>query len=152
MPSISAFSPTILASFVTAFGGLGIIFHEIPAARGPWISAPLAALGAFIIAYALLVLLRQLFKSTQGSSEGITAEAVGVVGHIITPIPENGVGEIAYVQSRSRYTAPVREENGMSLPNGQAVRITLDYRNPILCRSRLTNKQKVNRNSEPEEI
>jgi membrane protein implicated in regulation of membrane protease activity len=124
MPSISAFSPLILASFVTAFGGLGIIFHEIPATNSPWKSAPLAAVGAFAIAYVLLFLLRLLFKDTQASSEGITAEAVGVVGHVITPIPENGVGEIAYVQAGSRYTAPAREEKGLPVSNGQTVKIT----------------------------
>lgn len=124
MPGVSAFSPTIIASFVTAFGGLGIIFHEIPATSSPWKSAPLAAAGAFVIAYLFLLLLRLLFKDTQASSEGITAEAIGMVGHVITPIPENGVGEIAYVQAGSRYTAPAREEKGIPVPNGQAVKIT----------------------------
>ena len=124
MPSISAFSPTIIASFITAFGGLGIIFHEIPATSRPAFSAPLAAVGATVIAYLLLILLRGLFRGTQGSSEGITAEVIGVVGHVITPIPENGVGEVAYVQAGSRYTAPAREEKGLPIQNGQAVKIT----------------------------
>ena len=30
MPGISIFSPTIIASFITAFGGFGLIFSEIP--------------------------------------------------------------------------------------------------------------------------
>jgi membrane protein implicated in regulation of membrane protease activity len=123
MPGISAFSPLILASFVTAFGGLGIIFHDIPATSSAWKSAPLAAVGAFAIAYVLLILLRLLFKDTQGSSEGIVAETIGMIGHVITPIPAEGVGEIAYVQAGSRYTAPAREEKGLPVPNGQAVKI-----------------------------
>ena len=36
MPGVSPFSPTVIASFVAAFGGLGIIFHEIPATRAVW--------------------------------------------------------------------------------------------------------------------
>src|SRR5438552_2214940 len=47
-PGFSAFSPTVIASFVTAFGGFGIIFHQIEGTRRPFISAPLAALCAFI--------------------------------------------------------------------------------------------------------
>jgi hypothetical protein len=43
---------------------------------------------------------------------------------IVTPIPENGVGEIAYVQSGSRYTAPARTENGSPVAAGKLVRIT----------------------------
>ncbi len=123
MPGISAYSPTIIASFVTAFGGLGIIFHEIPATTNPAVSAPLALIGAFIIAYILLKLLRKLFQATQSSSESKVAELVGVAAHVITPIPENGVGEIAYVAGGSRYTAPAREENGRAVPNGKAVKI-----------------------------
>src|SRR5690242_20311068 len=46
MPGISVLSPLIIACFLTAFGGLGILFHEIPATRNVWFSAPLAVLGA----------------------------------------------------------------------------------------------------------
>jgi hypothetical protein len=49
---------------------------------------------------------------------------VGHTATVITPIPAAGVGEIAYVQGGSRYTAPAREQNGISVSNGQTVRIT----------------------------
>ena len=124
MPGISAFNPLIIASFITAFGGLGIIFHEIPATASPWVSGPLAVMGAFLIAWVLLLLLRALFRDTQGSSEGICGDAIGMIAHVITPIPENGVGEIAYVQAGSRYTAPARTENGAAIGNGKLVKIT----------------------------
>ncbi len=124
MPGISAFNPLIIASFITAFGGLGIIFHQIPATSSPWASAPLAMIGGFAIAWILLMLMRTLFRDMQGSSEGITADAIGLLANVITPIPENGVGEIAYVQAGSRYTAPAREEKGIPVANGQAVKIT----------------------------
>jgi len=123
MPGVSMFSPTILTCFVTAFGGFGIIFNQIPATHSPFLSAPLATVCAVLTATAVLWLLRQLFRSTQSSSESKIGTLVGVVAHIITPIPENGVGEIAYVQSGSRYTAPAREENGAPVPSGRAVQI-----------------------------
>jgi hypothetical protein len=50
-----------------------------------------------------------------------------LVGHtatVITPIPAAGVGEIAYVQAGTRYTAPAREPNGVAIGNGQTVKIT----------------------------
>lgn len=43
---------------------------------------------------------------------------------MITPVPENGVGEIAYVQGGMRYTAPARVEHGQPLANGSSARIT----------------------------
>ena len=41
----------------------------------------------------------------------------------ITPIPANGVGEIAYVNGGSRYTAPARSLDGLEIANGKAVKI-----------------------------
>jgi len=124
MPGVSAFSPTIIASFVTAFGGFGIIFHQIPATHNPWASAPLAIVSGLLVASGVLWLLRQLFSQTQSSSESKVGSLVGHVATIITPIPENGVGEIAYVQAGTRYSAPAREEHGTSVPIGKSVKIT----------------------------
>ena len=124
MPGVSAFSPTVLASFVMAFGGFGIIFHQIPATRSPWFSAPLAVLGGLGASATLLWLLRQLFRKTQSSSESKVASLAGLIATIVSPIPANGVGEIAYVQAGTRYTAPARAENGVAVAAGQSVKIT----------------------------
>lgn len=124
MPGVSALSPTVIASFVTAFGGIGVILHQFDATRPPLISAPLALLGAFAIACIVLTLLRQLFSHTQSSSESHVSALVGATATVITPIPERGVGEIAYIQGGSRYTAPARVESGAAIPNGSLVRIT----------------------------
>jgi membrane protein implicated in regulation of membrane protease activity len=124
MPGVSALSPTVIASFVTAFGGIGMLLHQIPAMKPPFISAPLSVVGGLGIASSVLWLLRQLFKRTQSSSESKVGTLVGLTATIITPIPENGVGEIAYIQAGTRYTAPAREENGAPVAGGRAVRIT----------------------------
>jgi membrane-bound ClpP family serine protease len=124
MPGFSAFSPTIIASFVTAFGGFGMIFSKIEMTKSPWISAPLSTLLAFAIAGGVLWMFRQVFAKTQSSSESRVASLIGLTVSIITPIPPNGVGEIAYVQAGTRYTAPARSENGIAIANGQTVRIT----------------------------
>lgn len=123
-PGVSAMSPTILCSFVTAFGGLGVIFNQIPATKNPLISAPLALVGGALIASGVLALLRQLFSRTQSSSESHVGTLAGMIATIITPIPANGVGEIAYVQGGTRYTAPAREESGQPVANGKSVKIT----------------------------
>ncbi len=124
MPGVSAFSPTVLASFVMAFGGFGIIFHQIPATHSPWFSGPLAVLGGVVASATLLWLLRQLFRKTQSSSESKVASLAGLIATIVSPIPEHGVGEIAYVQAGTRYTAPARAENGVAVAAGQSVKIT----------------------------
>ncbi len=92
-PGLSPFSPTSIACFITAFGAFGLIFSRIELTRSPWISAPLA-----------------------GTLIGLTAT-------VITPIPSNGVGEIAYVQAGTRYTAPARNDLPTTVASGEAVRI-----------------------------
>ena len=124
MPGLSPFSPTTIASFLTAFGGLGMIFSRIEATQKGWISAPLAALGSLFIAAGIFFLFQTIFSKTQSSSESRVATLVGASATIITPIPEKGVGEIAYVQSGTRYTAPAREETVTAVASGRTVKIT----------------------------
>jgi membrane protein implicated in regulation of membrane protease activity len=123
MPGISPFSPTTIASFVTALGGLGMIFSSIEATKSIWISAPLSVVGGLIIAAGVFWLFEIVFRKTQSSSESRVATLLGQSATIITPIPVNGVGEIAYVQAGTRYSAPARDENGQAVASGQTVKI-----------------------------
>lgn len=123
MPGLSPFSPTTITAFITAFGGLGLIFTKIEATKSPWVSAPLALLGALIIAAAVVWLFGVLFHKVDVSSESRVATLVGTTATVITPIPSEGVGEIAYVQAGSRYSAPARNERNAPVANGQTVRI-----------------------------
>ncbi|PTX96407.1 hypothetical protein [Opitutus sp. ER46] len=124
IPGISFFSPVVLASFITAFGGFGILFTDIPATSDVWLSAPLSIVGALLVALGVLALFNAIFRRTQSSSESHIASVVGLPASLMSPIPENGVGEIAYVQASTRYTAPARAEKGVALAMGQTVRIT----------------------------
>jgi len=124
MPGISIFSPTVMASFVTAFGGFGLIFTQFPKTSSAVVSAPLSVLGGLVVAGVLLVFLRAVFSHTQSSSESKVAALIGSEANVITPIPENGVGEIAYVVGGTRYSAPARAENNVAVANGKTVKIT----------------------------
>ena len=124
VPGISFFSPTVMASFVTAFGAFGLIFSRIEATSSPWMSAPLALAGGVLIALGVLWLVNTMFQKTESSSESRVASLTGQVASIVTPIPENGVGEIAYVQGGTRYTAPARTEKGNAIGAGKSVKIT----------------------------
>ena len=123
MPGFSAVNPTIIASFVTAFGGIGMVLSKFEKTHSPLLSVPLSALGAFIIAAIVLAFFRMVFRHTQSSSEARVGQLIGTTGTIITPIPTNGVGELAYVNGGSRYTAPARSLSGAEIANGQAVKI-----------------------------
>jgi membrane protein implicated in regulation of membrane protease activity len=124
LPGISFFSPTVMASFVTAFGAFGLIFTRIPATSSVWLSAPLAIAGGLAIGGLTLWFFNCVFRKTQSSSESRVASLVGQTASVVTPIPEKAVGEIAYVQGGTRYTAPARAEGEVPIAAGQSVRIT----------------------------
>ena len=124
LPGLSPFSPTTICAFITALGGFGMIFTRIEATSSVWISAPLSVLGGVLIAGAVVTLFGYIFHKTQSSSEARVAKLIGHAASIITPIPQDGVGEIAYVQAGSRYTAPARSETGAAIANGRTVTIT----------------------------
>src|SRR5947208_13637554 len=60
MPGVSAFSPTVIASFMTGFGGFGLIFSQIRLTKTVWLSAPLAVVCGFVVAATVLGFLRRL--------------------------------------------------------------------------------------------
>jgi membrane protein implicated in regulation of membrane protease activity len=124
IPGISFFSPTVLACFVTAFGACGIVLSKIEATKSFWISAPISAVAGGIMAGLTLLLFNYMFNKTQSSSEPRVATLVGHTASIITPIPTDGVGEIAYVHGGARYTAPARTEGGTPIGAGKPVKIT----------------------------
>src|SRR3954471_14978893 len=122
VPGISFFSPTVLSCFVTAFGACGIILTKV--GSPVWVSAPISAVAGVIMAGLAFLLFNWMFQQTQSSSESKVRSLVGQTASILTPIPENGVGQIAYVQGGSRYNAPARTENGTPVASGKLVRIT----------------------------
>ena len=124
VPGITFFSPTVLASFITAFGAFGLIFSEIHATSNVWLHAPISFIAAMAVSIGVLWLMNKIFRGTEGSSEGHVAKLIGQTAAIVTPIPENGVGEISYTQGGSRYSAPARAEKGGTIPNGKTVKIT----------------------------
>jgi membrane-bound ClpP family serine protease len=124
VPGVSFFSPTVLACFVTAFGACGMVLSRIHATSSVWASAPLSAVAGGLMAGLAFWVFNTMFSKTQSSSESSVASLIGLAASIITPIPENGVGEIAYVQGGSRYTAPARTEDGKPVATGRRVRIS----------------------------
>lgn len=122
-PGMSIFSPTVIASFVTAFGGFGLILSEFPATHPAIISAPLSIGGGVVVAGLMYFFFGLVFRHTQSSSESRVAALVNAEATVITPISANGVGEIAYVVGGTRYTAPARAEDGFFIGNGQTVKI-----------------------------
>lgn len=119
---ISPFSPMVVAIFLVAFGGTGLAAVQMFDWR--YASLAVAAPSGFVMAAMTFAFFNKIFKVTQGSSEPHVQELVGKEAEVITPIPADGLGEIAYVRRGSRFTASARAEGGAAISGRTIVTIT----------------------------
>jgi membrane-bound ClpP family serine protease len=119
---VSPLSPTVISTFLTGFGGGGLLAHSylhLPVGAGVLVALGVGALlsgGTFLA-------LGALFRTTQGGSEFSHADMVGSVVQVVTPIPENGTGEIALIAKGTRVNSPARSVDGSPLPRNVGVKI-----------------------------
>ncbi len=119
---LSPVSPVTIAMFIATFGGTGIILKKY-LLWPVYAHIPVAAVSGIIVAGAVFYLFYKVMRMTVASSAPRADEAVGMEAEIITPIPAEGVGEIAYNMRGSRYTNPARTADGKELPARAVVKI-----------------------------
>jgi len=115
-------SGTTLATFITGFGGGGIVGHYLLR----WSLVPglaLATGSGLLVAAAAYVILQVIFRQTQAGSEFAMSDMVGREGEVITPIPPGGTGEVAFLARGQRAKAPARSADGAAVPRGRPVLI-----------------------------
>lgn len=120
---ISPVSPLTIATFITAFGAIGLVATELFGAsdRG---SLVWAAVGGFGFSVLIYFAFTYLFIKPQGSSEVHIADLAGKTAQVITPIPVNGLGEVALVSQGGRVTYSARSLQGEAIEQGATVRVS----------------------------
>lgn len=119
---ISPISPLTISTFVSAFGASGLVATGLFSAseRG---SIIWAALGGVLVSALVYIGFTYLFIKPQGSSEVKVAELRGAIAEVITPIPDDGMGEIALVAQGGRVTYSARGKDGAAIARGTPVRV-----------------------------
>jgi membrane protein implicated in regulation of membrane protease activity len=128
-------SGTIVATFVTGFGGGGVMAHYL----FEWTMVPglgFATVSGLVLAGAAFLLLDLVFKHTQAGSEFTTDDLVGREAQVITPIPEGGTGEVAYLVKGQREESPAQTLDGKAVAKGQLVVIEKVVGSTVYVRSR----------------
>jgi len=121
--TVSPLSLPVIASFLTFFGGTGLVADQgmgLP----PLVSVPVASVVGLGVAAIAFVGLAKLFIATQGTAHGRAAEMVGLEAEVITPIPADGIGEIAFNFKGSHRTQGARSENGEDIAKHAMVKIS----------------------------
>lgn len=135
----SPISPVVIAMFVTSFGAMGMVclkFFKL----SNFASLPIAVFSGIVIAALSFFVFQAIFRATQASSEARQAELVGLEAEVITPIPNVGLGEIAYIFKGSRYTAPARSVYKTEVPSHTVVTIEKVVGNIVYVKSSESSK------------
>ncbi|HKQ60629.1 MAG TPA: NfeD family protein [Candidatus Polarisedimenticolaceae bacterium] len=115
-------SGTIVATFITGFGGGGIVAHYLLhlAQLG---SLTVAMLSGLVLAAAAFAVLEFIFKQTQAGSEFSLEQLVGREAEVITSIPAGATGEVSYVMKGQREQGAARSTDGAAIARGRRVTI-----------------------------
>jgi membrane protein implicated in regulation of membrane protease activity len=118
----SPLSPITIASFVTVFGGVGVLciqlFNTTPVVS--LIAATASGLAASGLMY---VFYSQVLIRSQGSSELHARELIGRHAEVTVPIGENVMGQVTYETKSGRMNSMARSVDGRPIPRGQFVQI-----------------------------
>jgi hypothetical protein len=117
---VSPISPISIATFITAFGAVGIIARQLFDVSGSF-SLLWSTLGGLLLASAMFLFYSRFLIGSQGSSEVQVSRLAGLTAEVTAPISEEGVGEIAVVAQGSRITYPARSSQGVPIKRGTLV-------------------------------
>ncbi len=116
------FSPLAIATLFTAIGAWGLIARYaigVSDANSLLIALPASVATAYAVTYAGW----RMVSSSRGTSMILAGQFAGTSGEVLTPIPEEGVGEVAALVNGQRFTASARDIKGRAIARGKQVRI-----------------------------
>lgn len=118
---ISPLKPITIMSFITVFGGIGIIgtHYKLNAVIIFIVAFALAALISFSLYRFIIVPLTKAQNTSAVSQE----ELIGMRAIVISPIIDNGFGTISYIVNGSKYNAPAQHVSKKSVKQGEEVMI-----------------------------
>jgi membrane protein implicated in regulation of membrane protease activity len=117
--TIFPLKPITIVSFLTVFGGIGMIgtSHKIGAA----VLFAVALISGFIVSFILYKFIVVPLYKAQNTSAFSRKSLVGIKAKVISPIYEKGFGTIAYVVNSKKYNAPAQHVGGMAIAQGEEV-------------------------------
>ncbi len=119
---ISPLSPTVIATFLAGFGGGGMLANSyLQLSLGQGVAV--AILTGLLLSGGTFLVLNLLFRSTQAGSEYSLADMAGKTVQVVTPIPENGTGEVAMTAKGTRLCTPARSVDGRAVRRDAVVTV-----------------------------
>ncbi|RED64050.1 hypothetical protein [Cohnella lupini] len=115
-------SPTIIATFLTVFGGIGyMLLHNTD-----WTTLPVAGVSLLIalgVSSAVLFLVVIPLQAAQKGTALSSKAMIGLEAKVIISIEALRLGEIVYEQGGTRHNAPAKAVEDAVIAQGSQVRI-----------------------------
>lgn len=115
-------SPTVIATFITVFGGVGYMLIR----NTGWSAVPVASIALLIALGVSSIVLFLVVIPLQAAQKGTARSAKAMIGHeakVVTSIDGSRLGEIVYEQGGARHSAPAKALGDAFIPQGSQVRI-----------------------------
>ncbi len=131
--TVSPLSPITLATFVTVFGGVGVITIQLFDVS-PGVSLLISVLSGLISGGLMFLFYSQFLIRSQGSSEVRYGELIGLEAEVTVPIGENATGQVSYLTKSGRMSSMARSVDGKPISRGQSVEIVRTIGPQVLVR------------------
>lgn len=131
--SVSPLSPITIATFVTVFGGIGVLclqFFEVD----PKLSLVFATVGGLACAALMFLFYSRFLIGSQSSTQVSQRELIGVEAEVTVPIGATAPGQVSYVTKAGRMSSMARSADGKAIPRGQFVQIVRTVGPQVLVR------------------
>ena len=120
--SVSPLSPITIASFITTFGGVGVLCNQFFECS-PGMTLVWATIGGLAASGLMYVFYSQVLIKSQGSSQVRRGELIGLHAEVTVPIGESSPGKVSYSTKAGRMSSMARSTDGRAIPRGRFVKI-----------------------------
>jgi membrane protein implicated in regulation of membrane protease activity len=131
--SVSPLSPITVATFVTVFGGVGVITTQLFTVS-PGLSLVISLVSGLGCSGLMYLFYSQFLIRSQSSSELHHSELIGLEAEVTVPIGENATGQVTYLTKSGRMSSMARSADGRPIPRGQSVEIVRTIGPQVLVR------------------
>lgn len=143
--SVSPLSPITIATFITVFGGLGVLSTQF-FNLDPRLSLVIATVGGLGVAGLMFLLYSQVLIGSQASTQVSHREIVGIEAEVTVPIGKDSPGQVSYATKAGRMRSMARSIDGRPIPRGRFVTIMRAAGSQVVVRPIVDQVEEENEN------
>ncbi|MDR3239672.1 MAG: hypothetical protein LBT44_06245 [Clostridiales bacterium] len=123
---VSPFKPSVIAAFVTVFGGVGLI---LSGRLGIFTALGLAALSGMAVSFLMYRYIIVPLYRAQNTSAIEKQGFIGLPAKVTERIPQGQYGKITYYANGNTYSAPAKSQDGSEIGRNEPVVIVCIEKN-----------------------